>query len=85
MFVLERYQGTPIAARAPGALSDEAAEVAPGGEGVYMEEYSIEKAVILSAARWVHVRFPWKLDPTDNLRFLPADSWFWFGWEVFVL
>lgn len=76
--VLECYQGTPTPARAPGGLVDEAeAEaVAPGGEGVYMEAYSIEKAAILSPARQVHVPFPWKLDPTDNLCFLPTDSWF---------
>jgi hypothetical protein len=31
--VLECYQGTPMAARAPGGLTDEAKEVAHGGRG----------------------------------------------------
>lgn len=83
--VLECYQGTPMAARAPGALVGEAEEVARGGEGVYVEEYSIEKAATLSAARRVHILFPWKLDPTDNLCFLPTDSCLGFGWEALVL
>lgn len=77
--VLQCYQGAPTAARAPGGLVDEAEEVAPGGEGVCVEADAVEKAAIVSPARQVHVPFPWKLDPTSNLCFLPTDSWFWFG------
>lgn len=88
--VLENYQGTLIAARASGGLVDETEGVVPGREGVYVEECSIEKAAtlpytILSAARQDRVPFPWKSDPADNFRFSPTDSWFRFGWEVFVL